>query len=99
METDRLGWIESEAFALLGWDAPDLPVISELAGRMGECRLVVGWHLSTRCQKGTRLEDADNLGEFEERGRENLSLDEGETMTAPAVEDVPRSTGASYFSK
>ena len=38
------------------------------------------------------------LGEFEERRRENLGLDEGETMTAPVVEDLARPTGA-YFSK
>ena len=47
---------------------------------------------------GTRLEGADDLGEFDERMRENLGLDDGETMTAPAVEDVARPAGA-YFSK
>ena len=39
------------------------------------------------------MEGSDGLGEFEERGRENLGLDEGEMMTAPAVEDVARPTG------
>jgi len=43
------------------------------------------------------LEGADDLGEFDGR-RENLGLDEGETMTAPAVEDIARPTGA-YFSE
>ena len=37
------------------------------------------------------MEGADDLVEFEERGGENLSLDEGgegETMTASAAEDL-----------
>ena len=34
--------------------------------------------------------------EFEARGRDNLALDEGETMTAPAVEDVVRPAGACF---
>ena len=55
--TDRLDWIESQAFALLSWDKP----------------------------------------EFDERGKENLGLDEGETMTGPAVEDVARPTGTYFF--
>ena len=38
-----------------------------------------------------------NLGEFGGRG-EIFGLDEGETVTAPTVEDVARPTGA-YFSK
>ena len=44
------------------------------------------------------LEGANDLAEFEERGRETLGLDEGETMTAPVVVDVARPTGA-YFTK
>ena len=77
--------MKSEAFGLLSWDSPDLPGISEFAESVGRL-----WLLNTRRQKGTGLSD--------ERGRESLSLDEGETMTAPAVEDVPRPTGA-YFTK
>ena len=43
------------------------------------------------------MESADDLAGVDRRGRENLSLDEGETMTAPAVEDVARP--GSYVSK
>ena len=43
------------------------------------------------------MEGADDLGEFDRR-RENFGLDEGETTTAPTVEDVARPAGA-YFSK
>ena len=80
--------MKSETFGLLSWDSPHLPGISELAESVGRL-----WLLNTRRQKGTGLE-----GPGDERGRENLSSDEGETMTAPAVEDVPRPTGA-YFTK
>jgi len=64
---DRLGSMKSEAFALLSWDTPDLPVLSEFT--------------------------ADDLGEFDELGRENLDFDEGET----AVEDVVRAAEVAYF--
>ena len=76
---------------MLSWDSPDPPGISELAESLGRL-----WVLSTRCQKGTRLEsaDSDDLAGVDGRGRENLSLDEGETMTA---EDVPRP--GSYVSR
>jgi len=37
-----------------------------------------------------------DLGEYDELGRENLDFDDGETMTAPAVEDVVR-TEVAYF--
>ena len=37
--------------------------------------------------------------EVGERGRENLSLDEGETVTARTVEDVARPITGAYFSK
>jgi len=56
----------------------------------------IGWSSNIRCEKGTRLEGADDLGEFDVRSRENLGLDEGETMTAPAVEDIARPTGACF---
>ena len=36
---------------------------------------------------------ADDLGEFDELGRENLDFDEGET----AVEDVVRAAEVAYF--
>jgi len=94
-----LGWIKSEATTLRSWDTPDSPVISEVTesvGRLGECGLVVRCPLNTRCQRDMRLEGADDMGEFDERSRENLGLEEGETMTAPAVEDSARPTGA-YF--
>ena len=57
--TDRLDWIESEAFALLSWS----------------------W----------------DTPEFDERGKENSGLDEGETITGPAIEDVARPTGANVL--
>jgi len=62
--------MKSEAFALLSWDTPDLPVLSEFT------------------ESG-----ADDLGEFDELGRENLDFDEGET----AVEDVVRAAEVAYF--
>lgn len=85
-EIDRLGWMKSDAFALLGWDTPDLT------------ESVVRQPLNTRCQIGTRLEGADDLVGFDERGRENLGLDEGGMMTTPPVEDAAR-PAEGYFSK
>ena len=46
-----------------------------------------------------RLAGADDLGGSEERGRANLGLDEGETMTVPAVEDIARPAEVAYFSR
>jgi len=88
-----LAWLKSDAFALLNWDTPGLPIISELTESVGQVGMV-RWPLNTRCQKGTRLEGADDPGEFDGR-RGNFGLDEGETTTAPAVEDV----AGAYFSK
>ena len=41
------------------------------------------------------MEGAVNLGEFGGRG-EILGMDEGEMVTAPALEDVARPTGACF---
>ena len=46
------------------------------------------------------MEGADDMVEFEGRGREDLGLNgggEGETITASAVEGVARPTGAYFF--